>query len=417
MNAVERGVSRDRLKTPERPGRPQPVFHGMLVTPETLGITPNGKEAIATFNAALLEIPNNKTGQPEVVSVFRVQTDQHVNLHPDGTNYFGVKRVVLDANDKVADSPTTFINARNLLAPEDIAKNPEDMRLGYDSVSHQAYGALTESMPLSLYELHQVKATPVAPGDEGVMTHIPLVATIVGVPQFNPETGSVEGIDFTKTQFAYEKIDGEDRPRMLVGKNAWIEYGENGAKILRYRPEFYEGQTNQTRVRTLFYGGDGYWHRVAEYDGIYPTDNVSELMPEGNSLMKFGLNGRTLTWNDKVFRIDHVASESPADENGKKSAEYGFITVGDTLKPLLSYDEAITLTGGAARVSTDNKKVIYCNGYSVVGDRLIMAVTLFDKSIGIFSYNMDELSQYADGTGATDFLEKTHLHARRGGIA
>lgn len=420
MGVTERPVVREKAPLKEWGDRPRPTFHGMLVTPESTGVLPDGKRAIATFNAALFGVPNNKTHKSELLSIFRVQTDEHRKMRADGTSFFGTKRIKLTPLG-LEISDASYIDGRSILAPEDIGKNPEDMRLSYDSVTHQVYGALTETMQIANEDYFNLKGVHFPPGKENDVRDIPLVATVVGTPQFNAETGSVEGVKFDRTQFAFEKIEGEERPRMLVGKNAWVEYTHDGGKLLRYRPETIQGKTNQTHVRTLFWGGDGFWHRVKEYEeeGVYPTETIADLIPQGNTLVRFGLNGRTLSWNDKTFRIDHIASISPEDSSGKRTIEYGFITVDGNMKPLLSYDDAVMLSGANQEDLSGEKRVIYCNGYEIVGNRLVMAVTLFDRSIGIFSYGMEELTRYATEGQESEFLQKTfplHQNERRSAL-
>lgn len=92
---------------------PQPYFHGMLVTPETIGPLPNGKRAVATFNAAVVSIPNPQTGELEHVAVYRVNTSGHVEGHPDQTEFFGFQRFALTNNTLEVEKPT-FVDAISL---------------------------------------------------------------------------------------------------------------------------------------------------------------------------------------------------------------------------------------------------------------------------------------------------------------
>lgn len=400
--------------------RPTPTFHGWLARPEDIGALPDGKSTIATFNAAVISVPNQKTGQIELLATFRVQDDNHEGDKADRTKYFGSKRIEFDSEGKIVPTPTTFVKADSVISPHDAetGKNPEDTRLNCDK-DHGVYGGLTEAVEITRQELYELEGIPYNPGEENLPTTIPLVATIFGQPTFD-ENGSVDGIDFQQASLAMELRDGETQARPIVGKNAWVEYNIDGEQLLRCRPEYIRQAdgtvvVNQTHVRTFKLGEDGYYHQYAE-DGIYNTDQetLAEILPEGHTLLKFGLNGRTIhsaTGDFPDFRIDHVACQRTEDN----TVEYAFITVDGRIKPLLSYAEAVALApvGSVEEDLTGTKRVIYCNGYAVVGNRLVMAVTYSDKQIGIISYDLKELADYATDGKESNILEVNFPTHRR----
>lgn len=262
---------------------------------------------------------------------------------------------------------------QSLLRPEDRENNGEDMRLVWDDAKKRIVGGETQA------------------NSHGM----PYIALIQGTPVYN-ENG-LATIAFSQAELAKEIVDG--KPQAIEGKNVQIELGEQDEMHLRYRPEYIHGEINRTHFRTLSQLPDGYWQQVGE-DGIYDVD-LKNVLPPGDRLHKFGLNGKAIPLpNGEVLRIDHVCSVTP---DGKY--RYGFITkMGNTIKPLLSYEEAVGLSSAKGEDLTGGKMVIYSNGNTAVpyrkgdesmGQQLIMAVTLFDRSVGIFTYDVDELATYA----------------------
>lgn len=360
---------------PEKP--PKPKLLGPLVNPEIIGPLPHGEKAIATFNAGIVSIPNGQTRELSHFAIYRVMTSPHIDRTPDKTAYFGIQKFSLTMNGVEKEKPF-FVDPKSLLLPEDAHLNPEDIRLTWDG--KVVRGGLTNAT------------------ENGQ----PEVAEIVGIPVYQGDT--IISINFLSIQTAKQKRhDGTIGP--VDGKNVQVEIGEDSKESIRFRPEWVDSEAkekieNRDHFRTLTKNAEGLYEQVGE-DGIYSVDPQT-VIPEGNTFKKFGLNGKSI--NDQL-RIDHVTSVT---REGK--IEYGFITIFNDgigkpiMKQLLTYDDAVRLSGITGTDLTGDKKVIYSNGSMVIpydkadgskGQKLVMAVTLFDRTIVMLSYDVDELTAYA----------------------
>jgi len=220
---------------------------------------------------------------------------------------------------------------------------------------------------------------------------------VTGKPTYDMD-GNPIGVEFTHTELALQLINGKPEP--VVGKNGQVEWDENGEVLIRYRPEYVDGQLNRNHVRVLKKAANGYWEQYGE-DGVYPMQ--TDALPEGYSIFKYGLNGKGLISPDgKPFRVDHIAMDVPENEEGILY-EYEFVTVDGKVKKLLTYDEA----KGVEKeddLNNGTKRVIYSNGAVVIPvamddgttkDRFVAALTLFDRKIKVYSWDFEELAAYA----------------------
>lgn len=389
MNIAERPQQREKIASPEFGSRPKPTFHGMLVTPETISPLPKRETPVATFNAGIVSFPRPDTDEMVHVAMYRVMAHEHIADVPDATDYFALQEFSL-VNGKVVGKPIQFIEAKSLLSSENQNLNPEDIRLIWDDVTQTVKAGLTVASSVS-----------------------PLVGYLEGTPSVNL-AGQVT-INFSPVEVAKErKNDGNIGS--VEGKNVQVEITPEG-QVLRYRPLSVDDKLNRTYFRTIKKGEEGLYAQVGQ-DGVYNPD-LSQLLPEGHTLYTFGLNGRHINLpNGEKMRVDHVCSTAP---DGK--IEYGFITVNGKIKPLLSYEEVMLMPDIQALGLTENdltgdKRVIYSNGSTIIADEkgndhLLMAVTLFDTSVAMLSYNLNELASYASSIEGNKFLESTFPHFNR----